>query len=145
MKERKSSRSSLFLIELIISIFFFTIASAVCIQLFAKSFLLSQNTRDLNSAVNYAASTAEVLDSCMGDMNEVQKIFPQSLLDESVLYFYYDTKWKICSKADARFMLTLTISNDVHQKTGQIEVFKDTDNPVLIYQLDTRVIVPHRI
>lgn len=44
----KSSKTSLFLMELIIAILFFSISSAVCIQLFVKSHLLDQKTQEEN-------------------------------------------------------------------------------------------------
>ncbi len=51
-------RSSLFLIELMISIFFFAIASSVCIQLFARAKQIS----DESSAKNQALLQAESAD-----------------------------------------------------------------------------------
>ena len=48
MKRRIQRRSNIFLMEIIISILFFSIASAVCIQLFAKAKLQSDNTAALN-------------------------------------------------------------------------------------------------
>ena len=46
-----SSKSSLFLIELILAIFFFIIAMAVCLQLFVKAHTLSNDTISMNHAV----------------------------------------------------------------------------------------------
>ena len=48
---RKGSKSALFLMELILAILFFAAASAVCVQLFVKAHLMSQDTVDLNRAV----------------------------------------------------------------------------------------------
>ena len=44
--KQKSSRSALFLMELIFSILFFALASAVCVQLFVKAHLLSVSTQE---------------------------------------------------------------------------------------------------
>ena len=55
----KHSRSTLFLLELIIAIFFFSVASTVCIQLFAKSHLLSKQTINENHAVTQTQNLAE--------------------------------------------------------------------------------------
>ena len=54
-----SRRSSLFLLELIIAIAFFSIAAAVCVQFFAKSHDLEQESSRLNHAVHLATSAAE--------------------------------------------------------------------------------------
>ncbi len=56
----KSSKSSLFLIELIIAILFFAMASAVCIQLFVKSHLLGQTTTDENHALLVCQNLSEI-------------------------------------------------------------------------------------
>ena len=47
--------------EMIIAILFFSLASAVCIQLFARSHLLSTQTVNQNHAVVQAQNLAEIL------------------------------------------------------------------------------------
>ena len=59
MKVRESSRSSLFLLELMISIVFFALAAAGCVQVFAKAHMLSQEAGRLDMAVSVAQSLAE--------------------------------------------------------------------------------------
>lgn len=61
MKRTSNSRSSLFLIELIIAILFFSLVSAVCLRAFARSHILTENARDLNAALMHVESTAELL------------------------------------------------------------------------------------
>ena len=51
--QRHNNTSSLFLLELILAVLFFSVASALCIQIFTKAHLMSQDARDLNFAVNY--------------------------------------------------------------------------------------------
>ena len=55
-----SSKNSLFLMELILSILFFTLTAAVCLQLFVKAHVLSQDTINLNHAVTQAQNFAEI-------------------------------------------------------------------------------------
>ena len=50
--QRHNNISSLFLLELILAVLFFSVASALCIQIFTKAHLMSQDARDLNFAVN---------------------------------------------------------------------------------------------
>lgn len=61
MKRTSNSRSSLFLIELIIAILFFSLVSAVCLKAFTRSHILNQDARDLNAALMRVESTAELL------------------------------------------------------------------------------------
>ena len=60
MKRKPAKRSSLFLMELIIAILFFCLASAVCVRFFVKSHLIERDTTALNHAANYASSVAEM-------------------------------------------------------------------------------------
>ncbi|WNV58089.1 hypothetical protein RJD28_00490 [Oscillospiraceae bacterium NTUH-002-81] len=64
MTPQKQSRSSaLFLTELTLAILFFAAASAVCVQIFVKSHLLSLHSRQLNLAVNESAAIAELIEA----------------------------------------------------------------------------------
>ena len=70
-------RSSLFLLELILVIFFFSLASAVCIQLFVKAHVIGQDTEDLNHAIPLAESAAEAFHSVEGDLERLTELFPK--------------------------------------------------------------------
>lgn len=78
----KHSKSSLFLMELIIALLFFSLASTVCIRLFVKAHALSAQTVDQNYAVNYAQNMAEAFTGCNGDLRALQALLTGSLLSE---------------------------------------------------------------
>ena len=108
----KHSRSSLFLMELIIAILFFSLAGTVCIQLFAKSHILSRETVDQNHAVNWAQNLAEGYLGTEGVMEELSKLFPDAVLDEdgNVLTLFWDSKWQALldeNASDAAYMAVL--------------------------------------
>ena len=50
--------SSLFLLELIFSILFFSVASAICIQIFVRAHTLSRDARALHTAVSACSDAA---------------------------------------------------------------------------------------
>ncbi len=60
MDRHPARRSGLFLLELILAILFFILASTVCVRLFVKSHTLEQDSANLDRAVNIAVSIAEV-------------------------------------------------------------------------------------
>lgn len=94
----KHSRSSLFLMEMIIAILFFSLASAVCIHLFAKSHLLSTQTVNRNHAVIQAQNLAESYLSLEGDIAAIQDLFfPSEQIDETTLRLAFDSSWNLCS------------------------------------------------
>ena len=131
----KSSKSSLFLMELIIAILFFSLASAVCIQLFVKSHLLGRTTTEENSALlmcqNFNeiylgsltfenASSPELLkeqilaltaedDSFTGicelSATESKVSLPEG---EFSLAIYYDGDWKPCKPDHCRYQVVYT-------------------------------------
>lgn len=62
MKQKPTANpSSLFLLELIFAILFFSVASAVCVQVFVKSHTLSTEAHDLTQASRRAEDVAELI------------------------------------------------------------------------------------
>lgn len=81
--KNKSSKSGLFLMELILSILFFSLSSAVCVQLFVKSHLISQQSVDLNSAVEWCQNIAEAFYGTNGNIDEMMLLFDNSYQNSS--------------------------------------------------------------
>lgn len=117
MNNHFPSRTSLFLIELMISIFFFIISTTVVLQLFVKSYHLSQKTIYTNNAYQCAQNLAELFLGSDADYQFVQSHFsaydcshffdelPPSLqppVEEyesslSTLLLLYDEDWNTCT------------------------------------------------
>jgi hypothetical protein len=89
------SKSSLFLMELIISILFFSLASTVCIQLFVRSHTLSGDTVALNNAIIQAQNIAEIYNHSDGELTSVLSYYPDAAINElsDSVYIYYDENW----------------------------------------------------
>ena len=92
MKAR--SKTSLFLIEMILMVLFFSLSAAVCMQFFASAQTTSQNSRDLNNAVLYAQSAAECYKAANGDPAQTASLLncPVPEAAEAILLFF-DSKW----------------------------------------------------
>ena len=58
MKNRNNG-SRIFMTELMFSILFFIIVSAICVQCFATAYAKSKDAKDLTQAVNIATNAAE--------------------------------------------------------------------------------------
>ena len=69
MYTKTTSKSALFLMELIIAIFFFSLASAVCIQLFVKAHLMGTSNTNKNHALLWAQNIAETYTGTGADFN----------------------------------------------------------------------------
>ena len=57
----RKSRTALFLMEMIVIMFFFSLTAAVCIRVFVKAHLVGRDTKDLNNAVLIAENAGELL------------------------------------------------------------------------------------
>ena len=117
--QRHNNISSLFLLELILAVLFFSVASALCIQIFTKAHLMSQDARDLNFAVNEVSSMAE------------QR--PDDSLQDAAAY--YDSSYASCEKADAVYVLTVHYEPEDTLLKAHISMDTVADNRN-IYTLD---------
>lgn len=117
--QRHNNISSLFLLELILAVLFFSVASALCIQIFTKAHLMSQDARDLNFAVNEVSSMAEQM--------------PDDSLQDAAAY--YDSSYASCKKADAVYVLTVHYEPEDTLLKAHISMDTIADNRN-IYALD---------
>ena len=104
---RGRSASSLFLIELIIAIGFFAVASAVCLQLFVRARLVSIQSADLSRATLAAQSAAEAFRGCGGSLEEASALLGGQE-DDGALTVWYGPDWNPCGRENAAYRLTLT-------------------------------------
>lgn len=144
MKNYRTHKSSLFLIELILAIAFFALASAVCLQLFVKSHLLSRETARLNTGVNLVTSTAEIFRQNYGDMDAIAALLPELQQQNSVEFYsaYYNEDGMPCTKADAVYILTVTPNHTEDMALTAIKILLAEDNHS-IYELPVQIHVPH--
>lgn len=124
MKHKNRPRSSsLFLMELMLAILFFSITSAVCVQIFVKSHLLSKESEALSHAVNACTNLAETL-----------SVSPNTFA-EGDTYFYYDDEFTSCEEYKAYYTLHLKVTKKDSDISAHMTV-TDTSGDV-IYSLDS--------
>ncbi len=126
MKVRESSKSSLFLLELMISIVFFALAAAGCVQVFAKAHMLSQEAGRLDMAVSVAQSLAE---ECSGSrMEDNQR--------------YYDELGNVCGKEDGVYLAEILQTEQAGMNQIHITVM-DMKTQDTLYTLQTASYLPN--
>lgn len=139
----KHSKSSLFLMELILALLFFSLASTVCIRLFVKSHTLSINTQDLNYAVTQSQNLAEAFIGFDGELPAMKSLFEASKLnaDNSMLTVYEGDYYStlLCTKqlCDCENPVGTTISADI--------TICRRDNHFVIYTLHVDHYIPERM
>ena len=111
MKGTSAKRSSLFLLELIIAILFFSLTSAVCVQIFVRAHLISRQTQELNTALEKVSGFSEVFlagDSFSALLPEDASVSENA--DGSAEYLvFYDKNWQLCSSSDATYEIQIRI------------------------------------
>lgn len=94
MNTNISSKSGLFLMELMISILFFSLAGAICIQMFVHAHLLNNTSRDLNHSVEWCQNISEVFYGCNGNEEEMVSLLNcyHSVSEEGTMYILFFDK-----------------------------------------------------
>ena len=141
--QRHNNTSSLFLLERILAVLFFSVASALCIQIFTKAHLMSQDARDLNFAVNEVSSMAEQISagtlhsdtaaSSDDTASDPSTQMPDDSLQDAAAY--YDSGYASCEKADAVYVLTVHYEPENTLLKAHISMDTIADNRN-IYTLD---------
>ena len=85
MDNMKSSRLSLFLMELIIAIFFFSLSAGVCVRLFVSAHSLSERTENLENAVMWSQNLSEAFVAKKGDLAAIARLFPDGFVSENTV------------------------------------------------------------
>jgi hypothetical protein len=86
-KKATARSSSLFLIELMMAILFFSVTAGICVQFFVRARLMSQDAVYLNAAVSDCTSAAEAIlagDDMAGVQANLTAVYPEaSFTDDS--------------------------------------------------------------
>lgn len=95
MQERiKPTRSGLFAIELLIAVGVFSLCAAICVGLFVRSEIMSQDSAALNQAVNVARSVADCFKAAGGDMEKTAELTGGRIVDQGrTIYLDFDEDW----------------------------------------------------
>lgn len=107
------SKSALFLIELIIAVLFFSIASAVCMQLFAHAHVLSERSAALDSAMLTLESCAEVYAANGADLESASALVQGEATTSGFCAFYTRT-FEPCAQEKAYYVFFAQESRDAN-------------------------------
>lgn len=122
MGTHNNTRSSLFLIELIIAILFFSLGSAVCVQAFVKAHTLTAQARDLSFASSTVSSAASVIKYTDGSLEQTRAYFPGAFTLDEDIAVCFDESFAPCGADAAAYTMLI-----------------HTDGPGLIHTADIRM------
>ena len=110
MERIKPTRSGLFAIELLIAVGVFSLCAAICVGLFVRSEVMSQDSAGLNRAVAEARSAAECFKAVGGDLEKTAELTGGQIIGDTTLFISYDQSWhKLDAGAESAFDSTLTL------------------------------------
>ena len=142
--KHKHSRYSLILMELMAAILFFSLASAVCIQLFAKAHIMSRDASMESSAVIHVQTVAELMLADGARISDNLKAhYPHMTIKDNSRSIYFNKNWDECAEKDAAYRLDIAESDKSGIKKEAMSM-NDIAGNAELYKLDVDIHVPNR-
>lgn len=144
IRRSRAKSSSLFLMELILAILFFSITSAVCVQFFVKSHLLSKESKALSQAVTECSNIAEIAsvsDSAKEAISTLRDRYPDIQAgSDSLVMLYYDDTFSPCEKEDAAYSLAASFSEEDSMLNASMKVTDPDDSVIYELKADSHIL-----
>lgn len=106
--------------EIIIAILFFSLASAVCLRLFAGAHKMSDQDKNLNNAILWSQNLSESFYGCSGKLLMIKNLYPTAFLSngeketDGTIILFFDENWDLVdsSLSGASYEAILIIRKD---------------------------------
>lgn len=142
-----NSKTSLFLMEIIIAILFFSLASAVCLRLFAAAHIMSDQDKNLNNAILWSQNLSESFYGADGKILVVKNLYPQAYLasedneTDGTIILFFDDNWEMIdsSISGAAYEAMLIIRKDLADNV--YDDVKETDAPLKGYAMTGKIAI----
>jgi type II secretory pathway pseudopilin PulG len=147
----KGTKTSLFLVELIISLLLFSFCAAICIQIFNAASKRARDGEALNRAVFLAEQAAELYKAAGGDIAKTSESYRGGgvpIYSGGVMKVYYDETWSealnpIFSAAigdAAKYELRLSEANDGAAEVTVSERPNGVDGSKIIFSINVKAV-----
>ncbi len=153
---RSHNRSGIFLLEIMLAILLFSIASALCLQMFAKSRQTSKDTANLTQAADQVQNAAEWIkyaaEPTIWDSENtffpdcLLKEYPDAVIGSDKIQIYFDENWNYCQKESGVYCMEAAPVQTERDNLFccQFTVFQ-TDSQDSIYSLNFKVHIPNSV
>ena len=115
----KTSKSAVFLFELMIIILVFVFAAAICTQVFVYSFITSKESHELTMSSIYAQTVAERFKADSPDAGSL----------------YFDREWNATDEANAQYIIALEEQSGTSEMRAAYVNVYETNGDDAIYSL----------
>ena len=134
---RATSKSNLFLIELIVAILFFSLSSVVCVRLFTVAHLKSQESLQRNLAVLQSQNIAELYRNEKGDIGQIATMTNAKNENEEYTC-YFNMAGDFVQTSDENFIMTFTL--DEVEGINKLGITVNPPNrDTVIFEMETSV------
>lgn len=123
MKTKSRSKSSLFLMELIIVIMFFSLSAAICMKVFSSAKVKTDLSRNMTNASFAAESLAECYKANKLDGTDLSKIYPYATEYNGIYTVYYDADWTMSEEFKGAYRATLVEHEEDYYTQAKIVVY----------------------
>lgn len=128
MNKYLKSKTSLFLMEMIITVLLFAGCSAVCVRFFVMTKTLSMETRELNESVSLAQGFAEVMRGTDGDIDSIVAHYPEAVKGgEDFFEVFYDKDFNPCEYKDAVYVSDVSLNTNGAIQNMEVSVVRLSD------------------
>lgn len=100
MVRQSGSKLTLFLMELLLVVLFFSICAAICVSVFGNANGLAQKSNDMNHAAVELKNAANCFKAAEGDFTVTADLLEVTSTEQRIV-IGYDKKWKKTTEADA--------------------------------------------
>lgn len=124
MDKYAKSKTSLFLMEIIITVLFFCICSAICMKLFVGAHVLEKKTFELNHAVEAAQGFSEVMRGTDGNIDSIVEVYPKAVKGADDFFeVFYDENFVECEFQNATYAADITLEPNGAIQNMEVTVF----------------------
>ncbi len=129
---KQGSKSSLFLIELIIAILFFAVSSAICVQLFTTSHLKSQESVYRNDANLQAQTLIELYRNADGDLAVILELTDALEQDETYICYIDETGDYSSETSSDSYTVMMYLSDEDTLPTFTVDIYPPSYDTAII-------------
>ncbi|MFI3208111.1 MAG: hypothetical protein R3Y40_03135 [Eubacteriales bacterium] len=142
---RQTRKSSLFLIELIIAILFFSLSSAVCVSLFGASHSMTEESENRNVALLEAQSIAEIYRNDKGNLSTIINMTLATEIEEGTYIYYLDESGAyVIEESTTTYCVEFTVNEEMQMLTLDIEV-TPPDSEDNVIEFSTKIYLQNQV
>lgn len=121
------SKSSIFLLEILINVLLFSILCVCSLQFFIKAYQLSENTTTLHQAVTACSNVASIYEAGNGSTDSIFEAYPYAIHVNEQTLIFFDENYNECSKDQAAYYILIEKS-DMTATTVDIRFYKNGED-----------------